>query len=223
MIEWIRILYLARILIAVIIVKMCKIDDTEKMTKKKRFILIISMLLMFPTEMVFQGNIYMIIANPILVLGLGIILYGIVLKIYVKVRNKNYEEIYCDIDTLQRDINFEYNPSIVGYLMNQELELRDLSADILNLYAKKIINIKKDEISHYIIEQGEKYEDYEKVLNSGDTYILEKILKHSLKFNFLEWKHIVKDEYETLNLSKKREYMSNKKFYTIVVLILIIG
>lgn len=221
---WIRMFYFARVLIAVFIIKACKIGDKEKMTKKKRFIAIICMMLMLPTELFFRGNIYMILANPILVLGIGTILYGIGLKIYVKVRNKSYEEeIYCDIDTLHRDVKFEYNPSIVGYLMNQELELRELSADILNLYAKKIINIKKDERNNYIIEQGKKYEEYEKVLNSGDKYILEKILKNSSKFNFLEWKHIIKEEYEVLNLSKKKEYMSNKKFYVIVIAIVILG
>ena len=224
MLYWTRMLYLARILIAAFIIKVCKIGDKEKMTKKKRFIAIICMMLMLPTELFFRGNIYMILANPILILGIGTILYGIGLKIYVKVRNKSYEEeIYCDIDTLHRDVKFEYNPSIVGYLMNQELELRDLSADILNLYAKKIINIKKDERNNYIIEQGDKYGEYEKVLNSGDKYILEKILKNSSKFNYLELKHIIKEEYEVLDLSKKKEYMSNKKFYAIVVLIVIIG
>ena len=82
---WTRILYFARVLIAAFIIKVCKIGDKEKITKKKRFIAIICMMLMLPTELFFRGNIYMILANPILILGIGTILYGIGLKIYVKV------------------------------------------------------------------------------------------------------------------------------------------
>lgn len=217
--------YFVRIAIVAIIMLVFRINEEEKMTKKKRFLAIICLILMIPIEVFPQGYKYMILINPGVFIGIAIILYGIYLKIHVKVRNKNYEiETYKDIDILNREVKFNYNPSIVGYLMNQELELRELSADILNLYAKKIINIKKDEKNHYNIECGEKYEEYKQVLNSSDKYIIDKLLVNDLdKFDFLEWKHNVKDEYEVLNLSKTKEYMSDKKFYTIVVTMVILG
>lgn len=217
-------IYYIRLIIVAIIMFVFKINKEETITKKKRFLAIMCLILMIPIEAFPQGYKYMTLINPGVFMGIVIVLYGIYLKIYVKVRNKSCEiETYEDLDTLHREVEFVYNPSIVGYLMNQELELRDVSADILNLYAKKIINIKKDKENNYIIEYGEKYKKYEEKLNVGDKYIVETLLKKSVKFDFLEWKHNIKDEYEMLCLSKSKEEMSNKMFFSIIISIVIIG
>ena len=214
--------YFIRVFIAAVIVLCFKLKgkDNDKVTKRMRIWLLFAIMLMLPIK-ISEG--YMIFLNPAVFFGTIAVLYEIYLKIYVKVRNKNYElEMYKDIDTLNREVKFKYNPSIVGYLMNQELDLSNLSADILNLYAKKIIDIKKDATDNYTIVCGEKRKEYEGNLNSGDQYIVEKLLLIPGKFDFLKWKHKVINEYDSLSLSKTKEYMSNKKFYTIIIVMVIL-
>lgn len=207
------------LLIMIYIVK--KNKKQRKMTGRMRLWAIFSIILIMPVS---YSKMHMIFLDPKVLFLTIIILYEVYLKIYVKIRNKNYElETYKDIDTLNREVDFEYNPSILGYLMYQKLELKDLSADILNLYARKIINIKFDEKSKYSIDYGEKYEDYKESLNLGDRYIIKKILETPSKFNFLDWKHRILSIYESYSLSKNKEYISNKKFYIINIAIVILG
>ena len=85
-----------------------------------------------------------IVFNPIFIILYIAILFGVIAFIYRKYRNLKYQkESYEDINYLNRELSTEYPPSIVGYLFNQKLRYKDLIADIMELYAQKIINISK--------------------------------------------------------------------------------
>lgn len=163
---------------------------------------------------------YKIFINPQMLIISCFLIYGVLLKIYKNIRNVYYDKISkLDLDTLQRDINMDYNPSIAGYLMNQTVEFKELYADILNLYAKKIIKINtKDE---KVISYGEKYEKEKYNLKDSDKYILENIEDKFSRFDFSIWEKKVREEYKEYGFSKERKSISDKNFYTINILIII--
>lgn len=139
-----------------------------------------------------------IVFNPIFIILYIAILFGVFLFIYKKYRNLKYQkESYEDINYLNRDISTEYPPSIVGYLFNQKLRYKDLIADIMELYAQKIINISKSN------EQGENkiyfylQEDYRNKVNSqSQLYIIRTLLNNqqNVSFDFSSWKRLVLEE-----------------------------
>lgn len=65
--------------------------------------------------------------------------------IYKKIRNKKIKkDAFKDFEELNREINVEYSPAILSYLMDQNIEpQKDIIATLLNLYAKKIIKIER--------------------------------------------------------------------------------
>lgn len=168
-----------------------------------------------------RENISKIFMIPQIWIGILVIVYQVFLKIYIKSRNKYYEIKENDNNNLKQNTIWEYNPSIVGYLINHKIELKDLSADILKLYADKILEIKKDTNNKYQIIIGEKYQKNKEILKSSDKYIIEYIRNKSTEFNFKEWKNRVKNEYAQLGFSKKREYDINKLL--IISAIIIVG
>lgn len=163
---------------------------------------------------------YLLLFNPFVFIIAVLLVYPTLLKIYIKIRNAYFSgKTYKDLDTLNRECDFEYNPSIVGYLINQQVVFKDLSADILNLYAKRIINIKKSDNSKYIIEQGEKYSEFKGKVNKGDRYILDNFLENKKNFDYYIWKDLVEEEYYNLELSIYNNGMEDKKFFITNILI----
>ena len=95
----------------------------------------------------------MIFANPVVLILTMFVLYPILRYIIRVSRNISYKiDAFNDIQTLNREINVKYNPSIVSYLIDGEINQRALAADIMNLYAKKIINI-----DNQVIENKKRY------------------------------------------------------------------
>ena len=128
-----------------------------------------------------------IIFNPIFIILYIAILFGIFLFIYKKYRNIKYQkETYEDINYLNRDVSTEYLPSIVGYLFNQKLRYKDLIADIMELYAQKIINISKSneqgETKIHFYLQGEDYRN--KISSQSQLYIIRTLINDNQNANF---------------------------------------
>ena len=128
-----------------------------------------------------------------------------------------------DIDSLAREINIEYNPSIIGHLNNQKLEIKDLSADILNLFARKIINIKKDETDKYTVEKGDCYNKEINNLQESDKYIIEQIIMNFSDFDFELWSEKVKKQYKELDFTREINHISDKTFFIIILTTLVLG
>jgi len=142
---------------------------------------------------------------PIGMILLIILLCELYFKIFLKIRNKIYElETYKDIETLHRDFNCTYNPSALSILINNELTLKSISADIMNLYAKKILDIEetlKDGKKECKIKVNVMNTDNLEISES-DKYILNTIFKEKDDFDFNIWKEKVNNEYNNLNFSK---------------------
>ena len=167
-----------------------------------------------------------IVFNPIFIILYIAILFGVFLFIYKKYRNLKYQkESYEDINYLNRDISTEYPPSIVGYLFNQKLRYKDVIADIMELYAQKIINISKSN------EQGENkiyfylQEDYRNKVNSqSQLYIIRTLLNNqqNVSFDFSSWKRLVLEEYKIRKFAKEQNKDKSKKIILIMIICMVI-
>ena len=147
------------------------------------------------------------------------LILGIIAYIYKKIRNKIYlKETYNDSDFLNREISTQIPPSIVGYLFCQKVKYKHLIADIMDLYAIKAINIKKQEDNTLKIESI-KNENAKKITSESQQYILNTLVdkEDDLLFNYTEWKKLVIKEYKNNNWTKKIE-TANAIIVTIIVL-----
>lgn len=132
-------------------------------------------------------------------------------------------ETYKDIDTLNREINVEYQPSIAGYLLSSQLKYKDLMADIMNLYAEKIIDLDIDtktgkKVYQFYIQDL----DYKnKIHSTSDIYIIENLIlkQKNQNFDFETWKNKVLEQYQTYNFSKTRKSLTIKQIIKICLII----
>lgn len=145
------------------------------------------------------------------------------LDLTIKFRNKYYEiDALNDDDILKRTIDFEYNPSIASFLFEHKVGLKELSADILYLHAKKVLKIEKNRLGKYELSIGEKYNEYKEELTASDEYIVEYV-KNNWEFDVLKWKEKVREEYDSLGFVNKKEHISDKTFYIIMGVIIFGG
>ena len=161
----------------------------------------------------------MLILYPIIIPIIMCLILGIIAYIYKKIRNKIYlKETYNDSDFLNREISTQIPPSIVGYLFCQKVKYKHLIADIIDLYAIKAINIKKQEDNTLKIESI-KNENAKKITSESQQYILNTLVdkEDDLLFNYTEWKKLVIKEYKNNNWTKKIE-TANAIIVTIIVL-----
>lgn len=146
--------------------------------------------------------IIIIIVNIILEIG------NIFINISVFVRNIKFKvkSKYLDLITVDREINIKYSPAVLSYLYNYKLEpKKDILATVLNLYNKKIIDIKKNEDEYDFIPCENM--DLSK-LTEDEKYIFYSIVSNQIKdFSPDVWKKIVIDEYN----EKFRIYKIYKK------------
>lgn len=152
---------------------------------------------------------------PIIILAVAfIIINTIYVKYYKIIRNFKYKlDIKKENVEFNREINVDYSPSIVSYLYNQKIELeKDLISDILNLYARKIIDIRlKEDNTYEIIMDRDKYEDlyWKNKLLENDRYILHTIVQKRFNFKYEEWQTKIKNVYRK-HLMNNEEDKTNK-------------
>lgn len=164
-------------------------------------------------------NILIWFFNPIVLVFWGYLIFIIYRKIFPLIRNSGYKmETYEDLQTLNRDIDCEYNPSIVSLLMNNELEVKDITADIMNLYAKKYLIVEKENEEIKIYENTEVTQK-EKIFES-DRYIINNIINKQGKFEFKIWRELVNNDYNLMGFFKEHKPMTLK---TILISDLIIA
>jgi len=168
-------------------------------------------------------SIQVVLKMPQIWIMLIVMVYWAILRLYVKSRNKYYEiDANDDVDVLKRTIDFKCNPSVIGFLFDHRLGLKDLSGDILNLYAKKIIDIRKDEYGKNKFYIGEKYHENKDTLNDSDSYIIDYINDGATQFDFDIWRAEVKAEYNKCKLSKKTAG-KEQILIAIILLVAIVG
>lgn len=163
------------------------------------------------------------VLNPSFIILCIAILFGVFLYIYKKYRNLKYQkESYEDINFLNRDISTEYQPSIVGYLFNQKLRYKDLIADIMELYAQKIIDVSKSneqeetKIQFYLKEKNYR----NKVTSQSQLYIIRTLIddKQNENFDFGTWKQYVLEEYEIRKFAREKNDNTSKKIILVMII-----
>lgn len=201
--------------------------ENEKLTIKSLILFFIVLAFgIIPVGIIYDIKvIFVVFKIPQIWIGILALGYFLILKLAIKIRNKYYEiDTRNDIDFgLRRYIDFEYNPSIAGFLFEYKLKLKDLSADILNLYAKQIVKIEKNENGKNEFYLGEKYAQYKDKLTASDRYIIDNISKNNSEFKFEEWRDEVKKEYSRLKFSEDRVVGNPIVLCTIIVLIILMG
>lgn len=139
-----------------------------------------------------------ILQNPIFYIIPCALLYYIVRKIKIFIRNKRFQNDEIELD---RDIvnNIKYNPSVLGILNDGEIYYRELLADIMNLYSKKVITLDKDEqLKFYNL----KLVDPTIEMTESDRYIIKTLVNKKEEFDFVKWKTNVIEECQKLDFIK---------------------
>lgn len=205
-------------------------EKNNKIKNKKKksifsviFIIIVIILGLSLNGVIKVNNIWTVLNNPYVLLCVIMLLYKIYTIIYKNVRNKYHEiDANTDLITLNRELTTEYNPSVIGYLLKQRVNLNDLAADIMNLFAMKLIDIKKSETGKYEIELKNK--NFENAnISQSDKYILNNLSSESSKFDFEIWEKCVKKDYKIKEFSEEKKVKSGKKLVKNILLIVLIG
>lgn len=117
-----------------------------------------------------------------------VILGYIILRLGTEIYNKFKSRISKDKGIYIRDIDVEYSPAILSYLQNQKIEKdKDITACILDLCAKKYLNIKQEREKNYSLEIGTNKNI--NLLPEDEKYLYDKIVKKE-KINYSKWKKL---------------------------------
>ena len=162
----------------------------------------------------------------------------IILYIYIKFDKEYKSEFDGDY---YREIQDEYTPTLLSYLISKNITNDSISATVLQLINKKVILYEKDEKDNYILKKNNygnsKLTSVEervmKLLFDGDDTLKLKEMKKLAKKNYTSYKknyeniiNIAKIEAEKKNLyeneekKKDREGKKDLKWYWIVLIIL---
>lgn len=171
--------------------------------------------------LVIANEIYKDIGSIILI---AVVILGyIILRLGTEIYNKFKSRISKDKGIYIRDIDVEYSPAILSYLQNQKIEKdKDITACILDLCAKKYLNIKQEREKNYSLEIGTNKNI--NLLPEDEKYLYDKIVKKE-KINYSEWKKIVLEEfnkYKFLKTTKISLYTIFLMLYFIIIISLAI-
>lgn len=141
-----------------------------------------------------------------LILMISIILaVWFVVSIFINLKN-NLSFLSNKVKSVYiRDVDVEYSPAVVSYLMNNKIETKkDLSATLLNLCAKNILKIEKTEDNKVnIVDLGNQKEIGK--LKSDEEYAYKMFISGITNSKINSWKNKVKDEYTKYRFSKAHE------------------
>ena len=129
----------------------------------------------------------------------------ILVTLFIKYRNKwilsrnNEKEIYV------RDMNLEYSPAVLSYLVNNNIETKkDLPATILNLSVKNVIKLQEDDKGKINIVDLKNTDLVDK-LSVDEKYAYEMVTSTINAKKIVEWKEKVREEYDKYKFSKKHK------------------
>lgn len=121
-------------------------------------------------------------------------------------------------DIYVRDIEVEYSPAVLSYLMNNKIEVKkDLPATLLNLCANNVIKIEKDENGKINIIDLKNEKQIEK-LSEDEKYAYKMCTTQITKRKISAWKKKIQEEYQNYNFSKSQK----NNFFEYVLSLLII-
>lgn len=151
----------------------------------------------------FASLFMMITFPPMIIIIIITIIVWITIQLFISFRNKlillrnNKKEIYI------RDIEVDYSPAVLFYLINNKLETKVvLPATILNLCANKIIKLEENQ-EGYINIIDLKNKDLVNKLSDDEKYAYEMITNGINSSTLIEWQEKVQKEYYKYKFSKK--------------------
>ena len=171
--------------------------------------------------LVISGILAIIIAmNSLLILGgVALLIIWLTISLFIKLKNNliksanNGKEIYI------RDVEVEYSPAVLSYLMNNKIEVKkDISATLLNLCAKNILKIEKGFDGKLVVKDLQNREEVDK-LAEDEKYAYEMLTTKINKQAISEWKDKVVQEYQRYKFSKSHK----KGLYNYAVWIYVIS
>lgn len=129
----------------------------------------------------------------------------IIVTLFIRYRNKwilsrnNEKEIYV------RDMNVEYSPAVLSYLVNNNIETKkDLPATILNLSVKNVIKLQEDDKGNINIVDLKNTDLVDK-LSVDEKYAYEMVTSTIDTKKIVEWKEKVREEYDKYKFSRKHK------------------
>ena len=129
-----------------------------------------------------------------------------IIVIITALKNKKIKEKNKIKDIYIRDIDVNYNPAIVSYLMNGKIEQnKDLVAVLLNLCAENILKIEYDKTGKLNIIDMHNDLKVENLSNS-DMIAYEMFITKITTSKINKWKKAVYEEYKTYNFSKENKH-----------------
>lgn len=180
----------------------------------KKYVSIATIVIYLPFTLipiVIVNAIYKDIGSIILI---AVVILGyIILRLGTEIYNKFKSRISKDKGIYIRDMEVEYSPAILSYLQNQKIEKeKDIMACILDLCAKRYLNIIKEKDDVYSIGIGTNTDI--KNLPLDEKYLYDKIVKKQ-KINFSKWKSIIIEEFN------KYKFLKNTKISLYVVFLIL--
>ncbi len=166
--------------------------------------------------LIFINNIYK--DNGIIIFILLIVFGFVLTRIGINIYNKLKVNISKDKGIYIRDIDVKYSPAVLSFLQNQKIEKdKDITATILDLCAKKYLNIKRDEENRYSLEIGTNHNIEE--LPIDEKYLYDRIIKkEELKFN--KWREIVLKEFNEYKFLRKSKIKLSSIFLYLYISIM---
>lgn len=156
--------------------------------------------------------------SGILLVGITIYVVCLVISTAIQAKNQkiissnNEKEIYI------RDIEVEYSPAVLSYLVNNKIETKkDLSATLLNLCVNNVLKIDKNENGKITIIDLKNTEKVEK-LSEDEKYAYQMLTSKVTNSKIRVWKQKIYEEYKKYRFSKE-----NKKDLSKIILYLYIA
>ena len=196
------------------------LDDVIKPKRTLRDERIYTLIMIFLIALAFSPYIFL---SPAVSIITVFTIYPIFRYLIKTVRNFIYKlDAYDDLQTLNREINVKYNPSITSMLINGKVDEKSLIADIMNLYAMKIIDLEKssDNNKEKNIFKINKENIKKTKIFKSDVYIIDSIILNKKKFNFSEWEKLVENTFSKIgvqNLNVKEISFINLIFPLIII------
>ena len=181
--------------------------------------------IIFPYAMISVLSTELFYNSSILTIMALISFVWIAIELFIKFRNKliilnnNEKEIYI------RDIEVEYSPAVLYFLIHNKLETNViLPATILNLCAKKVIKLKENNEGKIdIVDLNDTKTVNE--LSSDEKYAYKMLTTDITSSKIIEWKNKIKNEYDKYKFSKKHTVSLGAYLlctYILLIVILII-
>ena len=186
-----------------------------KNAKIKKKLIVITAIIMFMLVYAFMGiivpvsflsSIFEGVEGILYLIAFGIIIY-VLISIFIQLRNSIILKKNDTKDIYVRDVEVEYSPAVLSYLINQKIEKeKDLSATLLNLCAKNILKIDKNEDKSIKIIDMKNTEEVDKL--TADEHYAYNMFVDGVTTNKINiWRKKVEEEYKKFEFSKEHKNM----------------